>query len=91
MLLNQHSRLFLLLFSFVRLRIISVNFDHGWVPLGSRWLIHQDTLGTEKDPLMHKQDIVLILRCKKYSDFKIIFNYLWFDMQLNIIGIRGSF
>ena len=91
MLLNQRSRLFLLLFAFVGLRIISVNFDYGWVPLGSRWLIYQDTLGTRKDPLMHKQDIVLILLCKKYSDFKIIFNYFWFDMQLNIIGIRDSF
>ena len=36
MLLKQRSRLFLLLFSFVGLRIISVNFDYGWVPLGSR-------------------------------------------------------
>ncbi len=50
MLLNQRSRLFLLLFAFVGLRIISVNFDNGWVPLGSRWLIHLDTLGTQKDP-----------------------------------------
>ncbi len=33
MLLNQRSRLFLLLFAFVGLRIISVNFDNGWVPL----------------------------------------------------------
>lgn len=36
MLLNQRSRLFLLPFAFVGLRIISVNFDYGWVPLGSR-------------------------------------------------------